>query len=280
MAHPRFPYPMYEPLHRYDREWMVPGPRPDPAARHGDAAARPTTASSRPTWSGSTTRWAASCSGASTRPTSAAPTSTRSGPASASSSPTCTSCRGAPASCGSHVDQALDGRLVFLVRGDLSAATPGVVAHAVRRRPTAARDRPASRSSTARDSPVKTLFHVHLPPNVLLVGFEHRRRDDRAARARRGGSRCRRTRPSRASASTRRATAALDARQPDLGRLRRRRTGRVPRRDPAQRRVDVRRDPSEHARGARPARRSPTCSSSCPPGRRSSARRWWRERCA
>ena len=35
MAHPRFPYPMYEPLHRYDREWMVPGlgliPRPDMA---------------------------------------------------------------------------------------------------------------------------------------------------------------------------------------------------------------------------------------------------------
>ena len=35
MAHPRFPYPMYEPLHRYDREWMVPGlgliKRPDMA---------------------------------------------------------------------------------------------------------------------------------------------------------------------------------------------------------------------------------------------------------
>ena len=35
MAHPRFEYPMYEPLHRYDREWMVPGlgliPRPDMA---------------------------------------------------------------------------------------------------------------------------------------------------------------------------------------------------------------------------------------------------------
>jgi hypothetical protein len=25
MAHPRFHYPMYEPLHRYDREWMVAG---------------------------------------------------------------------------------------------------------------------------------------------------------------------------------------------------------------------------------------------------------------
>ena len=25
MAHPHFKYPMYEPLHRYDREWMVPG---------------------------------------------------------------------------------------------------------------------------------------------------------------------------------------------------------------------------------------------------------------
>ena len=52
MAHPRFEYPMYEPLHRYDREWMVPGlgliEQPDMV----DAAARPTTASSRPTSSG------------------------------------------------------------------------------------------------------------------------------------------------------------------------------------------------------------------------------------
>jgi hypothetical protein len=35
MAHPRFNYPMYEPLHRYDRDWMVPGvgliERPDMA---------------------------------------------------------------------------------------------------------------------------------------------------------------------------------------------------------------------------------------------------------
>jgi hypothetical protein len=35
MAHPRFNYPMYEPLHRYDRDWMVPGAglieRPDMA---------------------------------------------------------------------------------------------------------------------------------------------------------------------------------------------------------------------------------------------------------
>jgi hypothetical protein len=67
---------------------------------------------------------------------------------------------------GSHVDPALDGQLVFLVRGDLIRRYPGVVAHAARE---AASDRGIPIFEA--DSPVKTLFHVFLPPNVLLVGF-------------------------------------------------------------------------------------------------------------
>ena len=72
---------------------------------------------------------------------------------------------------GEHVDPALDGQAsVFLVRGDLIRRYPGVVAHAAR----AGQDRDCcrrSRSFEPRASPIKTLFHVFLPPNVLLVGF-------------------------------------------------------------------------------------------------------------
>ena len=97
--------------------------------------------------------------------------------------------------------------------------------------------------------------------------------DGRAStrRARRGGSRCRRTRPSRASASIHRATSRSSRDNlvwADFG------VGvarRVPRRHAAHR-PRVRRI----ARGARRARTSPTCSSSCPPARRSWPRRWSR----
>jgi hypothetical protein len=177
MAHPRFSDPMYEPLHRYDREWMVPGlgliQRPDMATllqtnnrfieaylvglnhemgrellwREYPSDQRGTYFSSfwtrrpelradlhEPLWQ--------------------------------------------TGELGLHVDPALDGKLVFLVRGDLIRRYPGVVAHAVRQ----ARD-PNDPNGLKNDrgiplfeaadeeSPVRTLFHVHLPPNVLLVGF-------------------------------------------------------------------------------------------------------------
>ena len=38
MAAPRFHYPMYEPLDRYEREWLIPGLGHDPPARHGHPA--------------------------------------------------------------------------------------------------------------------------------------------------------------------------------------------------------------------------------------------------
>jgi hypothetical protein len=82
----------------------------------------------------------------------------------------------------SHVDPALDGRLVFLVRGDLVRRYPGVVAHAVRQATDEAghvrTDNGVPLFEPASDtSPRRTLFHVHLPPNVLLVGFDMRRAD-------------------------------------------------------------------------------------------------------
>ena len=177
MACPRFKYPMYEPLHRYDREWMVPGlgliQKPDMATlletnnRFIEAylvglnheMGRELLWREYPTdqrgtyfdsfWTGQTElvaelhelQW-------------------RTGPLS------------------THVNQALAGRLVLLVRGDLVRRYPGVVAHAVRQSADAATGDllfdngvPLFEASDGQ-SPVRTLFHVHLPPNVLLVGFD------------------------------------------------------------------------------------------------------------
>jgi hypothetical protein len=56
---------------------------------------------------------------------------------------------------------------VLLVRGDLVRRYPGVVAHAAM---DAGLDEFGIPLFTA-DTPIATLFHVFLPPNVLLVGF-------------------------------------------------------------------------------------------------------------
>lgn len=179
MAHPRFAYPMYEPLHRYDREWMVPGlgliKKPDMATlletnnRFIEAYLvglnhemgrellwREYPTDQRGTYFNSF--WTG-------RPELVADMhelAWRSG------------------ALRSHVDPALDGRLVFLVRGDLIRRYPGVVAHAVRQATDAAgnllsEERIPLFETAAADSPVRTLFHVHLPPNVLLVGFDMKR---------------------------------------------------------------------------------------------------------
>ncbi len=168
MAAPHFPWPMYEPLHRYDKEWMVPGlgliPQPDMATllltnnkfiesylvglNHEmgrELLWREYPTDQRGTYFDSF--WTG-------QPELVAEMHElpwRSG------------------ELRSHVDKKLDGRLVFLVRGDLVRRYPGVVAHAALEA-----DRgpaPDRVPIFAADSPAKTLFHVFLPPNVLLVGF-------------------------------------------------------------------------------------------------------------
>lgn len=165
MAHPRFRYPMYEPLHRYDRDWMVPGlgliERPDMATllvtnnRFIEAylvglnheMARELLWREYPTDQRGT-YFSSFWTGEPELIADLHEPAWRSGP------------------LGSHVDPALDAQLVLLVRGDLIRRYPGVVAHAARE---AASDRgvPVFEAS----SPVKTLFQVFLPPNVLLAGF-------------------------------------------------------------------------------------------------------------
>jgi hypothetical protein len=165
MACPRFNEPMYEPLYRYDREWLVPGlgliAKPDMATllvtnnrfieaylvglnhemgrellwREFPTDQRGTCFSSF--WTGS--------------------------PELAADMHEIPWRTGA---LGSHVDHALEGQLVFLVRGDLIRRYPGVVAHAALQ---AGVDNGIPVFAAA--SPVRTLFHVVLPPNVLLAGF-------------------------------------------------------------------------------------------------------------
>ncbi|MGI8457660.1 MAG: hypothetical protein ACR2LI_06075 [Propionibacteriaceae bacterium] len=175
MACPRFPYPMYEPLDRYEREWMIPGlgliKAPDMATllrtnsrfveaylvglnhemsrellwREYPTDQRGTYFSSF--WSG--------------RPELKADLH----------EPVWQS-----GGLSSHVLAELDGQIVFLVRGDLIRRYPGVVAHAVRQAqepgspPQSVQGVPVLEPGTP-TSPKKTLFHLHLPPNVLLVGF-------------------------------------------------------------------------------------------------------------
>jgi hypothetical protein len=165
MAHPRFAVPMYEPLYRYDPDWMIPGigliPRPDMATlletnnrfieaylvglNHEMAREllwREFPTDQRGTYFSSFWTVAPELVADLHQPA------------------------WATGALGSHVDQALDGQMVFLVRGDLIRRYPGVVAHAALE---AGRDGPVP--TFAADSPVKTLFHNHLAPNVLLVGF-------------------------------------------------------------------------------------------------------------
>jgi hypothetical protein len=165
MAHPRFRYPMYEPLYRYDREWMVPGlgliKRPDMATllatnnRFIEAylvglnheMARELLWREFPTDQRGT-YFSSFWTGESELVADLHEPAWRTGP------------------FGSHVDPGLDGQLVFLARGDLIRRYPGVVAHA-------ALEVGSDRGIPifAADSPARTLFHALLPPNVLLVGF-------------------------------------------------------------------------------------------------------------
>jgi hypothetical protein len=176
MACPRFAYPMYEPLDRYDREWMVPGlgllKQPDMAtllrtnSRFVEAYLiglnhemgrellwREYPTDQRGTYFSSF--W--------TRDTELVADMHEA--------------QWLTGGVGAHVKPELDGQLVFLVRGDLIRRYPGVVAHAVRQ----ARDGAGTPLTDPQGipllepgsatSPKKTLFHIHLPPNILLVGF-------------------------------------------------------------------------------------------------------------
>jgi hypothetical protein len=166
MAHPRFKYAMYEPLHRYDREWMVPGlgliKQPDMATlletnnRFVEAylvglnheMARELLWREFPTDQRGT-YFSSFWTGTPELVADMHEIPWRSG------------------QLGGHVDPSLDGQIVLLVRGDLIRRYPGVVAHAALEAATDANGIPLF----AADSPIRTLFHVVLPPNVLLVGF-------------------------------------------------------------------------------------------------------------
>ncbi len=166
MVHPRFRYPMYEPLHRYDREWMVPGlgliERPDMAtvlqtnnrfieaylAGLNHEMARELLWREFPTDQRGT-YFSSFWSGAAELLADLHEPAWQAG------------------ALGKHVNKALDGQVVFLVRGDLVRRYPGVVAHTALQVGMDAQNIPLFEAAP----PAPALFHVFLPPNVLLVGF-------------------------------------------------------------------------------------------------------------
>lgn len=165
MAHPRFRYPMYEPLYRYDPDWMIPGlsliAKPDMATllqtnnRFVEAylvglnheMGRELLWREFPTDQRGT-YFASFWTGRPELTAELHEAPWRTG------------------AVGEHVRKELDGRLVFLVRGDLVRRYPGVLAHAVRQ---AGEEQHIPIFEAT--SPIETLFHIHLPPNILLAGF-------------------------------------------------------------------------------------------------------------
>ncbi|MFT3924531.1 MAG: hypothetical protein QM778_18475 [Myxococcales bacterium] len=166
MAHPRFTYPMYEPLYRYDREWLIPGlgliGQSDVTTllvtnnrfieaylvglNHEMAREllwREFPTDQRGTYFSSFWTYTPELSADLHEPL------WRSG------------------KLGTHVNPNLDGRIVFLARGDLIRRYPGVIAHAALEGDIDENGVPLFQAS----SPVETLFHIHLPPNILLAGF-------------------------------------------------------------------------------------------------------------
>ncbi len=181
MAHPHFHYPMYEPLYRYDRDWMVPGLG---LIRQSEMVTLLETnnrfieayliglnheMARELLWRGYPTDqrgtyfdsfW----------------TGQRELVADLHELPW------KSGALGSHVDPSLEGRLVFLVRGDLVRRYPGVVAHVVRQGTDDAGQLLTDNGVPLFEAgspltPRKTLFHIHLTPNVLLAGFDMRRED-------------------------------------------------------------------------------------------------------
>ena len=166
MAHPRFKYPMYEPLHRYDREWMIPGL---------GAIEKPDMVTLLQTNNRFIEAYLVGLNHEMARELlwREFPTDQRGTYFSSfwTKAPELVADMHEAAwqggVLGSHVDPRLDGKLVLLVRGDLVRRYPGVVAHAAM---DAGLDEFGIPLFTA-DTPIATLFHVFLPPNVLLVGF-------------------------------------------------------------------------------------------------------------
>ena len=181
MAHPRFHYPMYEPLDRYDRDWMVPGLG---LIRQGEMVTVLETnnrfieaymvglnheMARELLWRGYPTDQRGTYfdsfwTGQRELVADLHELPWRSG------------------ALSTHIDPKLQGRLVFLVRGELVRRYPGAVAHVVRQAIDdaghALTDNGVPLFEGATElTPRKTLFHIVLPPNLLLAGFDMARTD-------------------------------------------------------------------------------------------------------
>jgi hypothetical protein len=175
MAHPRFDHPMYEPLDRYPRDWMIPGlgkiKRPDMSTllRTNNTFVEAYLVGLNHEM-GRELLWRE-------YPTDQRGTYFRSFWTGA---PELVADLHEPEWSTGELRTHLtlpDGRIVLLVRGDLIRRYPGVLAHAVRQ----AQQPPEGLLTdqgvplfevAGPDQPVRTLFRIVLPPNILLVGFD------------------------------------------------------------------------------------------------------------
>ncbi|CAN5539011.1 hypothetical protein BH09ACT7_BH09ACT7_35360 [soil metagenome] len=165
LAAPRFDHPMYEALDRYDREWLMPGVgamKPHEMvtllqtnARFAEAflIGLNTEFARELVWRG--------------YPTDGRATSFYSfwTPAAELVQPLH---RFDDRGLGEHIDPALNGAIVLLVRGELIRRYPHVLAHAV----TQAADEDPPKVFAA--TPAENLFRLHLEPDLLLIGFNRK----------------------------------------------------------------------------------------------------------
>lgn len=172
MVGPRFPFPMYEALHRYDTEWMIPGLAKIPGTD---------TVSLLETNNVFVEAFLVGLNHEMERellwrgyPTDQRGTPFRSFWTRADELRQEVHAF-ADGGLGSHVDPRLGGRLVLLVRGELVRRYPGLVAQAARH--VALGPAPAlvprfADPAARPDFWAPALFQAPLPPNLLLVGFD------------------------------------------------------------------------------------------------------------
>ena len=166
MAAPRFDHAMYEALDRYDREWLMPGV--GDMKPHEMVTLLQTNARFAEAFLiGLNTEFARELAWRAAIPTDGRATSFYSfwTPAAELTAPLHAFDDRA---LGEHIDPALNGAIVLLVRGELVRRYPNVLAHAV----TQTEDEDPPKVFVA--TPAPCLFRLHLEPDLLLVGFNRK----------------------------------------------------------------------------------------------------------
>jgi hypothetical protein len=171
MAAPHFDRAMFAALHDYDRDWLIPG------MDKIELTDFVTTLETNPEFTetfliGLSDEMGASCYGAVTRPISVELISTASGMRTATSWRN-RSIDSTRRRCRTHLIGSGDARVVLVARGEVIRRYPDLLFHALRTSHTGKGGEPVfadPKSDPASVAPI--LFHHHLAPDILLVGFD------------------------------------------------------------------------------------------------------------